>query len=93
MRICVCKKREEPPPLVRNFLLTKSSWSTETFISSYINIPIVILAYFIYKFIMKTQILSLEKVPVLRYIEIAEQNLEAPAKPVTGWRRLNILWS
>ncbi|KAL9528971.1 Dicarboxylic amino acid permease [Sphaerulina musiva] len=68
-------------------------WSTETFISSYINIPIVILAYFSYKFIFKTQILSLEKVPVLRYIEIAEQNLEAPAVPVTGWRRWNILWS
>lgn len=87
------KRREESPTALVKFFLTKSSWSTETFISSYINIPIVILAYFIYKFIFKTQILSLEKVPVLRYIEIAEQNLEAPAKPVTGWRRLNILWS
>lgn len=87
------KRREESPTAREIFFLTKNSWSTETFISSYINIPIVILAYFSYKFIKKTQILSLEKVPVLRYIEIAEQNLEAPAAPVTGWRRLNILWS
>lgn len=89
----IWKRREKSPTARQKNFLTKSSWSTETFISSYINIPIVILAYFIYKFIFKTQILSLEKVPVLRYIEIAEQNLEAPAVPVTGWRRLNILWS
>lgn len=89
----MCEKRENFSDQKLTFPFLLNSWSTETFISSYINIPIVILAYFSYKFIMKTQILSLEQVPVLRYIEIAEQNLEAPAKPVTGWRRWNILWS
>lgn len=69
------------------------SWSTETFVSSYVNIPIVAIAYFGYKYIMKTRILSLDEVPVLKYIEIAEQNPEPPAAPIIGWRRLNILWS
>lgn len=68
-------------------------WNSETFVSSYIDIPIVFGLYFGAKVVLKSKIVPLEEVPVLKFIEIAEQNPEPPAPPVTGWRRLNILWS
>ncbi|TVY51018.1 Proline-specific permease [Lachnellula cervina] len=68
-------------------------WETETFISSYVNIPIILGLYFGYKVIKKTKIVSLEDMPIRHFIDIANANPEPPAKPVTGWRRLNILWS
>ena len=74
-------------------ILTVRSWDTETFVASYINIPIIFVLYFGFKFVKKTKIVPLDQVPVLRYVEIAEQNPEPPAKPKTGLRRFNILWS
>lgn len=68
-------------------------WDTETFVSSYIDIPIVILLYFGYKLVKKTRIIPLHEIPIRRFIDIANANPEPPAPPVKGWRRLNILWS
>lgn len=68
-------------------------WSTETFVASYINIPIIIVLYFGAKLWMRSKIVPLDQIPIMKFIEIADANPEAPAKPVTGWRRLNILWS
>ncbi|KAF8852175.1 amino acid permease-like protein [Acephala macrosclerotiorum] len=68
-------------------------WDNETFVSSYINIPIILILYFSYKFIKKTKIIPLSEVPIRHFIDIANANPEPPAKPVTGVRRLNILWS
>ncbi|KAE9378092.1 amino acid permease-like protein [Stipitochalara longipes BDJ] len=71
----------------------KGNWDDETFVSSYINIPIFILLYFGYKFIKKTTIIPLAEIPIRHFIAIANANPESLAKPVVGWRRLNILWS
>jgi amino acid transporter len=68
-------------------------WDTETFVSSYINIPIIFLLYFGFKFFKKTKIIPLADIPIQHFIDIANANPEPPAKKVTGWRRLNILWS
>lgn len=68
-------------------------WSDETFVSSYINIPIIFILYFGGKFWMKSKIIPLSEVPVEKFIRIADENPEPPAKPKTGWRRYNILWS
>jgi len=68
-------------------------WDDETFVSSYINIPIIFVLYFGYKFIAKTKLVKLEESPIMHFIEIAERNPEPPAPPRTGWRRFNILWS
>ena len=68
-------------------------WSNETFVSSYIDIPIVFIAYFGYKFIKKTKMVPLGEAPIMNFIEIAERNPEPPEPPKTGWRRFNILWS
>lgn len=68
-------------------------WDTETFVSSYINIPLWIAFYVGYKYIKKTKFISLEDVPVMKFIEVAERNPEPVAPKPTGWRRFNILWS
>lgn len=71
----------------------KGNWDNETFVSSYINIPIFAILYFGYKFWKKTKIIPLAEIPIQHFIDIANANPEDPAKPVVGWRRLNILWS
>jgi amino acid permease len=71
----------------------QGTWSDETFVSSYINIPIFAILYFGYKFWKKTKIIPLSEIPIRHFIDIANANPEPPTKPVVGWRRFNILWS
>lgn len=68
-------------------------WDTETFISAYINIPLVLALYVGYKVVKRTKLVPLETMPIREYIEIANANPEPPEKPQVGWRRFNILWS
>ncbi|KAG9239540.1 amino acid permease-like protein [Amylocarpus encephaloides] len=68
-------------------------WNTETFVSSYINIPIILTLYIVYKFVRKTKIIPLHDLPIKHFMDVAAANPEPPPKPVVGWRRLNILWS
>ncbi|OQD67614.1 hypothetical protein PENPOL_c003G03137 [Penicillium polonicum] len=68
-------------------------WENETFVSSYINIPLFLILYFGYKFIRKTKIVPLEDIPIQPFIDIANRNPEPEAKPKKGLRRLNILWN
>lgn len=67
-------------------------WDTETFVSSYLNVPIVLGLYFGFKWIKRTKIVALDELPLLKYIEIAVRNPEPLPKPKTGSRRLNISW-
>jgi amino acid transporter len=68
-------------------------WSTETFISSYINIPIILLLYFGAKFWMKSSIIPLAELPIRHFIDIYQANPEPPEAPKRGLQKLNILWS
>ncbi|KAF7594754.1 hypothetical protein BBP40_008461 [Aspergillus hancockii] len=68
-------------------------WSTETFISSYLNAPIILVLYFGYKFWKKTKIIPLEEVPIRHFIESYRNNPEPEPKKKMGLHRLNILWS
>ncbi|KAE8352405.1 amino acid permease/ SLC12A domain-containing protein [Aspergillus coremiiformis] len=68
-------------------------WSTETFISSYLNGPLILALYFGYKFLMKTKVIPLEEIPIRPFIENYQNNPEPREKPKRGLRRLNILWS
>ncbi|KAI1264963.1 amino acid permease/ SLC12A domain-containing protein [Xylariaceae sp. FL1019] len=71
-------------------------WSTETFISSYINIPIFIALYFGFKVVKRSKILSLDEVPVRHFLDIAQRE-EAAEEVDDGakrkWAWLTILWS
>ncbi|KAI9054817.1 hypothetical protein LZ554_001962 [Drepanopeziza brunnea f. sp. 'monogermtubi'] len=81
------------------FLLTggftvfiQGRWNTATFISSYLDIPIVIFAYFGWKFFKGTKILSLESIPIRQALDEMNDSPEEPMLPTTGWKRLNIFW-
>ncbi|RAK99574.1 aromatic amino acid and leucine permease [Aspergillus ibericus CBS 121593] len=67
-------------------------WSTETFISSYLNVPIIFVLYFGYKLWMKSTIIPLEEVPVRPFIKHYQENPEPEPAPKRGLRRLNFLW-
>lgn len=68
-------------------------WSTETFISSYFNIPFLLVLYFGYKIWKGSTIVPLLDIPIRGFIDVANANPEPEKKPKKGWRRLNILWS
>ncbi|KAJ5305057.1 uncharacterized protein N7443_004717 [Penicillium atrosanguineum] len=68
-------------------------WSTETFISSYLDIVIFAGLYFGYKLWFRTKIVSLEESPVARFVQIAENDPDPPEEPKSKWAKLNILWA
>ncbi|EDN98374.1 hypothetical protein SS1G_13232 [Sclerotinia sclerotiorum 1980 UF-70] len=71
----------------------KDHWATETFVSSYINIPLVLSLYFGYKYKKGTKLIPLSEIPIQKFINIANDNPEPEQEEVVGWKRLNILWS
>ena len=68
------------------------NWDTETFVSSYINLPIIVILYFGYKLVMKTKIIPLDEIQIRPYIEDYRLHPEMVSKP-RGIQKLNILWS
>jgi len=70
----------------------RGHWSDETFVSSYFNIPFLIVLYFGFKWIKKTKIVALENMPIRPFIQTANENPEPPLAPKVGWHRFNILW-
>ncbi|RLL95225.1 hypothetical protein CFD26_102459 [Aspergillus turcosus] len=71
----------------------RGHWSTETFVSSYLNIPIILGLYFGYKLWGRTKIIPLDEIPIRPFIQIYREEPEPEQKTRTWWRRLNILWS
>ncbi|TID25739.1 amino acid transporter-like protein [Venturia nashicola] len=75
----------------------RGKWDTETFVSSYFNIPLIFALYYGYKAYTKTlfrnTMIPLSEVPVKKFIQIWRENPESPAKPKEGLRKLNFLWS
>jgi amino acid transporter len=69
-------------------------WDTEVFVSSYINIPIVLGLYFGYKFWRKTRIIALENIPLVGLIQfyLSHEEAEPEPQPRKGFARFNILW-
>ncbi|CAH0055637.1 unnamed protein product [Clonostachys solani] len=68
-------------------------WATESFISSYINIPIFLVLYLSYKFINRTNIIPLSEIPIRPLLEHAQRFPEPPEEPKQGWKKLNIFWN
>jgi amino acid transporter len=48
----------------------RGHWNTETFVSSYLNIPIILGLYFGYKLWGKTAIMPLEDIPIRPFIQV-----------------------
>ncbi|KAI4596770.1 hypothetical protein KJ359_005113 [Pestalotiopsis sp. 9143b] len=70
----------------------KGHWDTEVFVSSYINIPIILVLYFGYKLVKKTSVIPLKDIPVRTFITIANENPEPAPAPKRGLQKFNILW-
>ncbi|CAG8955151.1 hypothetical protein HYFRA_00007166 [Hymenoscyphus fraxineus] len=68
-------------------------WDIETFVSSYINIPIIFILYFGYKWYKNTSIVPLKEIPIRGFLHVWHNNPEPPPTPKKGWQKLNILWS
>lgn len=70
----------------------RGRWDTETFISSYLNVPVVILLYFGYKYAKGTKIVPLTQSPIRGFILLATENPEPLPKPKRGIQKWNFLW-
>jgi amino acid transporter len=68
-------------------------WSTETFVSTYFNLPFIVIVYVVYKLWFKTKIIPLAEIPIRPFIESWHNNPEPQPKPKPGLRKLNVLWS
>ncbi|PBP20346.1 Amino acid/polyamine transporter I [Diplocarpon rosae] len=70
----------------------RGNWSTETFVSSYLNIPLFAILYLGYKLVKRTKMVPLQDIPIRGFIAVAEAHPEDKLAPNAGLRRLNILW-
>ncbi|KAI1077826.1 amino acid permease/ SLC12A domain-containing protein [Whalleya microplaca] len=69
-------------------VFTEGNWDASSFVSSYLDIPLVLSAYLIWKFIKKTQVVSLSSIPLDEAFEQAERPYDEPPTKQKGWIRL-----
>lgn len=74
-------------------VFTRGNWSASGFVSSYLDIPLVLTAFVLWKWIKKTKMVSLADIPLRAALDeierYPEQKLEAPR----GWKKvLGMLW-
>ena len=74
-------------------VFTTGGWSTSTFVSSYLDIPLVLAAYLLWKFIKKTKFVKLSEIPLKEALDDIDRNPE-PIDPASkGWMRyVGFLW-
>ncbi|KAI3325142.1 amino acid permease/ SLC12A domain-containing protein [Xylariaceae sp. AK1471] len=74
-------------------VFTAGNWDAQSFVSSYLDIPLVLTAYLIWKLWKKTKLISLSDIPLEEAFKQAEQvpDDEPPVKQKSGWVRL-ISW-
>lgn len=79
---------------------TKGNWSASTFVSAYIDIPLVLLAFGLWKLIKKTRWIPLSAIPLAAALDEADRDIEeekavAEAEPPKkdNWRFISWLWS
>ncbi|KAJ5908091.1 hypothetical protein N7495_000773 [Penicillium taxi] len=74
-------------------VFTAGNWDPSSFISSYLDIPLVIFAYLGYKFIRRTKIVPLDEVPLRQALEEADEDPENVPLAKDGiWAKINIFW-
>ncbi|KAL6358354.1 hypothetical protein LRP88_08539 [Fusarium phalaenopsidis] len=66
-------------------------WNTKSFMSSYFNIPFVLILYFGFRFYNKTKII-LDEIPIRALLDIANADPPPPLKPKKEIRKLDFLW-
>ncbi|KAK4161080.1 amino acid permease-domain-containing protein [Cladorrhinum sp. PSN259] len=75
-------------------VFTQGNWNAAKFVSSYLDIPIVLTAYLFWKYFRKTKIVSLDEIPLEDAFQQAEDfvNYEPEGK-TKGWiRAISWIW-
>ncbi|OAL39927.1 hypothetical protein AYO20_00840 [Fonsecaea nubica] len=73
-------------------VFTKGNWSTSGFISSYLDIPLVITAYVAWKLYKRTKIVKLSEIPLAEALARAAEDVE-PEPNMPKWRQVvGFLW-
>ncbi|KAI1780330.1 proline-specific permease [Hypoxylon cercidicola] len=74
-------------------VFTTGNWDPSAFVSSYLDIPLVLAAYLIWKFVKKTKIPSLKSIPLEEAFEQIDQYPDEPEGKSKGWMRiLSWMW-
>lgn len=74
-------------------VFTKGGWSASWFVSSYLDIPLVLLAFGFWKVFKKTKFVDLSEIPLKEALAEIEQNPEPPESSSQGWRKfVTFLW-
>ncbi|CDM33085.1 hypothetical protein CBS147339_5167 [Penicillium roqueforti] len=74
-------------------VFTTGNWDTASFISSYLDIPLVLFAYGAYKLIRRTNIIPLRTIPVQQAIDEANNDPDnVPIKKDSILAKMNIFW-
>ncbi|KAF2161945.1 hypothetical protein M409DRAFT_69456 [Zasmidium cellare ATCC 36951] len=72
---------------------TRGNWSTSGFISSYLDIPLVLTAFVLWKIFKKTSFVKLDEIPLKEALEEIERKPEESEPPKKGWAKwIGILW-
>lgn len=69
-------------------VFTKGNWDAASFVSAYLDIPLVLLAYAIWKILKKTKIVSLEAIPLIEALDQSDQYPDEPPAKGRGIIRL-----
>ncbi|KAH9842292.1 Amino acid permease [Teratosphaeria destructans] len=73
-------------------VFTKGNWSASTFVSSYLDIPLVLTAYVSWKTVKGTRIVPLSEIPLDEALERAAQDVEIE-KEMPKWSKyVGFLW-
>ena len=74
-------------------VFTKGGWSASTFVSSYLDIPLVLAAFLLWKFIKKTSFVKLSEIPLKEALDEIDRHPE-PLDPASkGWKKaVGFLW-
>lgn len=65
---------------------THGNWSAADFVSDYLDIPLVLCAFGLWKLYKRTKVWDLKSIPLAEALMAVERDPE-PEEKVTGWRR------
>lgn len=75
------------------YVFIDGQWSPQSFVSSYFNVPLILILYFGYKVLRGTKLVPLHEMPIRGFLEVASRNPEPVIPRPRGWNKLSVLWA
>ncbi|KAH0018655.1 amino acid permease, partial [Aureobasidium melanogenum] len=75
-------------------VFTRGGWSASSFVSSYLDIPLILVAYLGWKYFKGTKFVALEDIPIRAALDEIRDNPETPEPVSKGWKGvvMKLLW-